>query len=373
MIKSLCFFIILSLNYYNYTIPKRNKPNRDYIIMGQNTVQRIYFETSSFFSKIHKGDKAMDSDIKTSWVSKNIRGPHWFEIDFGIKRLMSKIVVYPGKKDNYKTIKYFKLQFLYKDRWFDFAKINLENVSPAKNDRAEIDLNGIDASSFRIYIPEDATYKGYAAIAEVETYLGYSKIKYYDERLKGLFFPIKNGFLPDSNSGFPNAPRKYRGGRHAGLDIFYHHSDENYTPVRVTKDTPIYSADDGIVIRADWNYRPMTAEEWKSRANYFKNHPRTFVKRSFGGRQVWIDHKNGIVTAYNHLSAINKSIKKGALVKKGQPIGFAGNSGLYGEAIGKDYGTHLHFEIWIDGYYLGYGMSLKDIKKYINWIFFAQQ
>ncbi len=97
------------------------------------------------------------------------------------------------------------------------------------------------------------------------------------------------------------------------------------------------------------------------------------MKRSFGGIQVWIDHLNGIVTTYNHLSRIDPEIKKDGRVKKGQRLGWAGNSGLLGEAERKDYGTHLHFEIWIDGFYLGTGMSLKDIKKYITWIFFPLQ
>jgi hypothetical protein len=50
-----------------------------------------------------------------------------------------------------------------------------------------------------------------------------------------------------------------------------------------------------------------------------------------------------------------------------------GNSGLYGEALGKDWGAHLHMEIWIDGYYLGFGMKMKDVKKYVKWVFFPLQ
>ena len=98
-----------------------------------------------------------------------------------------------------------------------------------------------------------------------------------------------------------------------------------------------------------------------------------FVMRSFGGIQVWIDHRNGIVTTYNHLSRIDSSIKIGSTVKRGQRIGWAGNSGLYSESQGKNYGVHLHFEIWIDGYYLGYGMKHRDVMKYITWIFFQLQ
>jgi murein DD-endopeptidase MepM/ murein hydrolase activator NlpD len=361
-----------------YTVPVRKNNKGDYIIVGQNTVQKIRYITSSSFSETHRGNRALDSDRTSSWISNNGKASHWFEIDFGVKRLMSSITIYPGLKDNYKTIKYLCLQFMYRNRWFTFTKVYFSrDFAPdgekVYGEKADIDLGGIDASSFRILIPEDATYNGYASISEIETHLGSSKIEYFDERLKGLFLPIKNGFLPAKDSGYPNAPRRYRGGRHVGIDFFYQHTDDSYEPVLVTKKTPVYAADNGTIIRCDLNYKPMTAKEWKTRSHYYKKHPRTFVMRSFGGRQIWIDHQNGIVTTYNHLSRIDDGLKKGSKIKKGQRIGWVGNSGLYGEALGKDWGAHLHMEIWIDGYYLGYGMKMKDVKKYVKWVFFPLQ
>ncbi|MDI9424748.1 MAG: M23 family metallopeptidase, partial [Spirochaetota bacterium] len=104
-------------------------------------------------------------------------------------------------------------------------------------------------------------------------------------------------------------------------------------------------------------------------SEYTRSNPRTFVLRSFGGRQVWLDHGNGVVTTYNHLSAIDRKVVQGARVSRGQRIGHVGNSGLFGEAEGKRYGAHLHFEIWVDGFYLGYGMTVEDVRKYFGWIF----
>lgn len=390
MIKSISMLMLL-LAFQKYNIPHRDTKGKDYLIIGHNSIQKIYYSTSSDFSVNHKGTKAMDSDLKSAWLSKR-GGPHWMEIDFGSKRLMTKIVVHPGKKDNYRTIKYFVLQFLYNNKWFYFTTVNMIDFKKSSKsfllypfsskrskyvkyykDKAVIDLGGVDASSFRIFMPDDATFNGYAAIAEIETYIGSNKLKYFDERLKGLFLPIKNGFLPEDNSRYPNAPRKYRGGKHVGLDILYYHTDDSYNPLKVNKTTPVYACDKGVIIRADWNYKPMTAKEWLNQSKYYKKHPRTFVKRSFGGRQVWIDHGNGIVTTYNHLSKIDDIIDKGYNVQKGQRIGWVGNSGLMGEAEEKDYGMHLHFEIWIDGFYLGYGMKIKDIKRYITWIFSIHQ
>ncbi len=347
--------------------------NAEYLISGQNTVQKIFYTTSSDFSKTHTGKKAMDSDPQTVWLSEKTGADHWIEIDFGIKRLMSTIIVRTGKKDNRRTVKNFVLQFHHMGKWFDFAKVNCENSKGGYSDVSTIDLGGIDASKFRILVPSDATYDGYCAIAEIEAYVGAGRIKYYDERLRTLIYPVHNGFLPESKESFPNAPRAYRGGRHAGLDIFFYHDDDSYTPISVTKKTPILAAGSGKVIRVDRSYVSLSPSEWKALSAYYQKNPHTFDARSFGGRQVWIDHLNGIVTTYNHLSSIDPSIEVGKSVTQGQTIGTAGNSGLLGDAEGKDWGTHLHFEIWVDAYYLGSGMSYDEVLNYVRWIFFPQQ
>ena len=51
------------------------------------------------------------------------------------------------------------------------------------------------------------------------------------------------------------------------------------------------------------------------------------------GTVVKIDHGNGYVSIYAHLSKL--ATKKGATVEKGQLVGYMGNTGL-------SYGTHLH-------------------------------
>lgn len=352
------------------------KGRRGYLISGQNSAQKIFYETSSSFSKTHRGRMAMDSDYSTAWLSDNSNDAHWLVIDFGVKRLMTSMAITPGKMDNYHTIRRFKLQFFYRNAWFDFKEVECEEQVKKRKlyrEKITIDLGGVDASKFRIFIPEGATYNGYAALAEVEVFLGTARIRYYDERLKGFLLPVKNGFLPQSDHGYPNAPRAYRGGRHVGLDIFYYHEDGSYDPIPVTKKTPILAAESGVVIRADYDYVSLSPSEWKRQSEYYQKNPHTFDARSFGGMQVWIDHGNGIVTTYNHMSAIDSSVKIGAKVKRGQPIGYTGNTGLLGDAEGKDWSIHLHFEIWIDAYYLGYGMGMDEVKNYILWIFFPTQ
>jgi murein DD-endopeptidase MepM/ murein hydrolase activator NlpD len=80
--------------------------------------------------------------------------------------------------------------------------------------------------------------------------------------------------------------------------------------------TPIYSAGNGVVIKAQWD--------------------------SGYGRRVEIQHANGYVTTYNHMSGFGRGVAEGAHVTQGQVIGYLGQSGLAT-------GPHLHYEVIING------------------------
>jgi len=58
------------------------------------------------------------------------------------------------------------------------------------------------------------------------------------------------------------------------------------------------------------------------------------------GKTVIVDHGNGITTVYGHTSKV--LVKKGQTVKKGAVIAKVGSSG-------RSTGSHLHFEIRING------------------------
>ena len=67
------------------------------------------------------------------------------------------------------------------------------------------------------------------------------------------------------------------------------------------------------------------------------------VKAAMGsgyGREIEIDHGNGIVTVYGHLQGYN--VTEGQEVVKGQVIGFVGHSG-------RTTGSHLHYEVQVRG------------------------
>jgi murein DD-endopeptidase MepM/ murein hydrolase activator NlpD len=79
--------------------------------------------------------------------------------------------------------------------------------------------------------------------------------------------------------------------------------------------TPIYAAGNGTII----SYGPNSTY-----GNYAK-----------------IQHANGYVTAYAHISRFNKGLKKGSHVKQGQVIGYVGTTG-------RSTGPHLHYEVYIN-------------------------
>jgi murein DD-endopeptidase MepM/ murein hydrolase activator NlpD len=80
--------------------------------------------------------------------------------------------------------------------------------------------------------------------------------------------------------------------------------------------TPIIAAGNGTVLKAEWD--------------------------SGYGRRVELQHTNGYVTAYSHMSSFAKGITPGKRIQQGQVIGYVGNSGL-------STGPHLHYEVIING------------------------
>ncbi len=106
------------------------------------------------------------------------------------------------------------------------------------------------------------------------------------------------------NSGFGVRSDPFRGGAamHSGVDI----------PGPVG--TPIYATADGVVDRAGWV------------GGY--------------GNLIELGHGRGIQTRYGHLSSV--MVAAGTRVKRGQLIGLMGSTG-------RSTGSHLHYEVRLDG------------------------
>ncbi len=106
-----------------------------------------------------------------------------------------------------------------------------------------------------------------------------------------------------SGFGVRSDPFAARAAMHPGIDLA--------GPIG----TPIYATADGTVLRAGWNS-----------GGY--------------GNLVEIDHGKGIATRYGHMSAV--LVSAGQHITRGQQIGRMGSTG-------RSTGSHLHYEVRIDG------------------------
>jgi murein DD-endopeptidase MepM/ murein hydrolase activator NlpD len=144
--------------------------------------------------------------------------------------------------------------------------------------------------------------------------------------------PINNSDLTRMASGYGWRSDPFTKARkmHRGMDF------------SAAKGTPIYASGDGKITRADNN-------------------------SSGYGKHIRIDHGYGYLSLYAHMSKYN--VKRGQRVKRGDLIGFVGNTG-------RSEGPHLHYEVWKDkerinpiNFYYG---SLSE-KEFANMLKYAAQ
>ena len=172
--------------------------------------------------------------------------------------------------------------------------------------------------------PEDGSTPGrdallYASLTtRNETYRYYrfqtgddGLVDYYDENGKSSrkFLVRKPISIGETRSGF--GMRK-----HPILGYYKMHTGVDWAaPIG----TPILAAGNGTVIKAQWD--------------------------SGYGRRVEIQHANGYITTYNHMSGFARGITEGIRVKQGQTVGFLGSTGL-------STGPHLHYEVMVNGHFV---------------------
>lgn len=184
-----------------------------------------------------------------------------------------------------------------------------------------------------------------------------------DLQVRGLTMPIAGMDLPQRLNSLPGAPRHYRYGVHQGID-FYAFPDGT----TVTTSTEVLAARDGIVIRADWDYVPPTRsqmDDWLATCRQ-KGYTPEDVLDHLRGRQVWLEHGDGLITRYVHLSSIADGVKVGKEVAQGQVIGTVGNSGTPESLDNPNGEVHLHFEIWLDDRYVGQYLSTVEIRRLLS-------
>lgn len=332
--------------------------------MGRHSATVFQYRSSSSQDPLYRAANLFDSNRLSVWMSSNRNQAEWVIVDFTEKRLMNRVEVdFPTWA--IPKIKRYEIQVNIWGKWTTIHK----NSSPQKKNIHS--FKGFDASQVRLLLFNQVGSP--AAVSDFRVYLGSSLLTGLESHLTGYKFPIKNGLMPKQDYALPGAPRAYRNGYHKGIDIYEYEDRELSKIVPCDFDTDILSIQNGVIIRLDDDYIPMKPEDFERQKELTGKYPVTYVDRDFGGRQIWIDHGNGVISAYNHMAKIQPGLKPGDRVRKGQVIGKTGNSGLKGEADRNDTNIHLHLEIWIDGEYLGQGLSTKQSRELMEIFFTANR
>lgn len=169
----------------------------------------------------------------------------------------------------------------------------------------------------------------------------------------GFSYPIVGACLPLDDNLMPGAERAYRDGRHEGVDFY---NADNCASIDVG--TEVLAAKAGTVVRADWDYvdlTPDTLAALEARVARGEGGDPD-VYDAFRGRQVWVDHGDGTITRYCHLSGVAEGIEVGAAVAHGELIAYVGESGTPESVTSPGLEYHLHFEIRLGDRFLGQGL-----------------
>ena len=156
-----------------------------------------------------------------------------------------------------------------------------------------------------------------------------------------LVLPCKGIMVPKRASRLPNAPRDYRNGIHRGVDLFANWG------------TDIRAVADGMVVRADHNYKEYPADfrvKMLKSSGKVGHTPSDIFNSILLGKTVILDHGFDLVpgfrtiSIYAHLSSIKNSLAGGSVVKAGEIIGKTGNTGTNPSTLGTKKESHLHWE-----------------------------
>lgn len=140
---------------------------------------------------------------------------------------------------------------------------------------------------------------------------GSSSIGNYPVSSKGMICPLQYSNVTISAGWYGYA-------NHKGIDFITRGATGN------TYGKEIRAAADGVVYSAEYHF------SW--------------------GKNVYINHGNGVYTRYAHCSRM--VVSAGQTVKQGQVIAYVGNTGNVSPkptASNPHAGAHLHFEVWVNG------------------------
>ena len=184
--------------------------------------------------------------------------------------------------------------------------------------------------------------------------------------LVGFSVPLAGACLPNSDALIPNAPREYRNGFHEGIDFY-----PGTVCAPAGADTPVLAMYDGVVIRADHAYQDITPRLVSELAALTARQGFTdeVTLDIYRGRQVWVDHGNGVVTRYAHLGWIAEGIGVGVSVSTGDLLAGVGESGTPESVTNPGIEMHLHAEVRIADSFLGDGLPPGEVRRLYERLF----
>ncbi len=184
-----------------------------------------------------------------------------------------------------------------------------------------------------------------------------------------LIFPILSATVPQNVDNLPNAPRPYRRGVSQGM--VFTGVDAG---VRVTYGMPVQAVADGKIKLLVSNFKELTTAEFLKLLEKVKDGASLDDLNVLRGRQVHLLHSNGMVTRYGHLSKIAENLTYASIVKRGDIIGYVGNSGTLDGTRGNQNNARLLLEVWLENEskFLGAGLTPVDVRQAINKVFKAR-
>ncbi|WP_456413401.1 M23 family metallopeptidase [Oceanithermus profundus] len=173
--------------------------------------------------------------------------------------------------------------------------------------------------------------------------------------------PLPGACLPEKPEHLPGYPRDYRKGANQGF-IFV--SGDACVPV--VYGTGVVAVQRGRVLKAEQDFQELSAAEFDALIEAVAGGATPEQMDRLRGREVWIEHPDGRITVYAHLSGLRPDLAAGQLVERGEWIGYVGNSGTQAASRGSREGARLLLEVWqgnVDtGTYLGKGLDPRENK-----------
>jgi murein DD-endopeptidase MepM/ murein hydrolase activator NlpD len=186
-----------------------------------------------------------------------------------------------------------------------------------------------------------------------------------DAAVPALTLPFDGGVLPSRPRSYPGARRMYRYGIHEGVDFYAGDAPG------LSYGSPVAAIAPGTVIRIDHDFREITPEAYgpmMAEIEALHSTPEHYLDK-LRGQQVWIEHAPGVVSRYSHLAGVAGDLQVGDTVVTGQFLGRVGVSGTSDGVYRSTAGYHLHWEIWVNGRYLGQGLTIPETMRIWNHLF----